>query len=320
MSISWSELSGTIFVNPELSKQARFISSKMMRMFELVTPADDFFLGKKSGDTIGFKLWGRIAGTSETALSEFQKVPMTTLPQYTAQATVSRRGIAVPFTKYREDLDRLTVEDPIVHGLQEQSARTHNKIIYNALVSGRSFIYTPLTATTQDFQTNGTPAQSAAAKFSGYHARQIALYLKKYNTPKADGNYYHSVVSPTMMMNLFDDTAAVTGFVDVKRYTSSADGLLEGEVGMYHGIRFMEDNDVLPDAIGTGTAYGSGFVVGYDACREVPVYNMELLANMNLGGDFGQQKALAWLSLLTYKTVWVYASHGQGTVLHYTST
>jgi len=109
----------------------------------------------------------------------------------------------------------------------------------------------------------------------------------------------------------------------MKKYApGGADGLLEGEIGSYMKIRIMEDNHtaVLPDAIGASSLYGSGFVCGFDACREILVYPMELLANTNLGGDFGQQKAIAWLSLLAYKTVWNYTSHGQGAVCHYTST
>jgi N4-gp56 family major capsid protein len=322
MSISWTELSGGIYVNPELSSQARHVAAYSTRLYDLVTPADDFFLGRKHGDTIGFKLFGRIAGTSETGLGEFQKIPMATMPQYEVTATVARRGIAVPWTGLREDLDRLSVEDAVIHGLKEHSQRTHEKVIYDALVAGRSFTYVALTASTQQVRTDGTVISSANANFSAYHARRVKLTLTQYNTPFADGSNYLAVVSPTMWMNFFDDVG-VNGYVDVKKYAGGgADGVMNGEVGSYQGIRFIEDNTttILPDAIGTGTAYGSGFFVGADAVREIPVYPMQLLANTNLSGDFGQQKAIAWLSLMAYKTVWNYTTHGQGVVLHYTST
>lgn len=319
MSISWSESESGLFGNPELSKKSRFIATKMMKMYEAVTPADDFFLGKKSGDTIAFRLWGRIPGTAETPLSEFQKVPMVTPPSYEASAIVYRRGVAVPFTKLREDLDRLTTEDVVIHSLQEHSGRTHNKVIYDAAVAGRSFTYVPTSASAATFLATGSVAATAAANYSAFHARGVKLKLTQYNVPFADGENYQAIISPIMYDNILGDVG-VNGWVDVKKYASGgADGILNGEVGSYLNVRYAVDNDVLPDGIGSGSAYGSGFFFGYDAIREVPVYPMELLANMNLGGDFGQQKAIAWLSCLTYKTVWVYSTHGQGTVLHYTS-
>lgn len=318
MSYSWASLSGALYTNPELSDEARFISTQMMSMHDLVDPATDFHLGKQSGDSIAYRLVGRITADATTALGEFQKVPMSKPPTYEGSAQVFRRGLAVPWTGVREDLDRLDVQDTIVHALQEHSARTHNTLIYNALVTGRSFCYSATAATTATITTNGTPSGTAAANFNGWHARNISRHMMKYNVPKFDGANYVGAISPQMNFDLFNDTAT-SGFVDVKKYTSLADGLLNGEVGTYFGIRYVADNHVLPDSIGSGSAFGSGIFVGYEAAKEVVVYPMHLLANLNLGSDFGNQKAIAWLSMLTYKTVWNYTSHGQGTVLHYTT-
>jgi N4-gp56 family major capsid protein len=319
MGLSWAEIESGIYGQPQLSNQARIISEKEMRLFELVTPGEDFYLGKQAGDTIGFRLVGRISGTATTALSEYQKIPMVKPPTYDAQATAARYGIAVPWTGLREDLDRLDVEDTVIATLREHSARTHNALIYNALVAGRSFSYVALTASSGNFTTGG-PSGTAAADFSAFHARKIKLNMTKNNVPFADAESYHAVISPTMYMGMFADSTAVTGFVDVKKYAADgADGLLNGEIGKYMSTRYIEDNDALPDAIGSGSAFGSGFFCGFDACREVPVYPMRLLANLNLGGDFGQQKAIAWVSLLAYKTVWIHSTHGQGAVVHYTT-
>lgn len=321
MSLSWAEIESGIYGNPELSKTSRFQASLMTRLNELVTPGEDFYIGKQSGDTVGFRLVSRITGTATTPLSEFQKIPMTKPTTYDATAVVYRRGIAVPWTGVREDLDRLDVEDTTIHALKEHSARTHNKLISDALIAGRSFCYVATGAATQSITDNGTPSGTAGANYSAYHARRIVNHLVKRNVPYADGSTYHAAVSPTMHMNLMDDVG-VNGFVDVKKYASGgAEGVMNGEVGTYMQTRYMVDNDSnsVADGIGTSSLYGSGFFCGLDACREVVVYPMQLLANMNLGGDFGQQKAIAWLSMLTYKTVWIYATHGQGSTLHYTT-
>lgn len=322
MSTSWAEVESGIYGNPELSDQLRFVATKKMRMYDLVTPADDFALGKNSGDTIGFKIAGPIAGTATTALSEFLPVPMATIPQYEVSFTVYQYGLAVPWTGLREDLDRITVEDMVMHALKEHSARTHNVLIANALTSGRSFCYSATGAATFTLTTNGTPSGTAAAGFSLYHARKIRLSLVKYNVPPADGENYAAVASPTVIDGLLGDASSANGgYVDVAKYSPGmADGILNGEVGTVQKIRIVEDNsNAISDAIGSGSAFGSMFVTGFDACREVMVYPMQILINTNLGGDFGRQKAAAWLSLLGFKTPWIYSTHGQGTVLHYTT-
>jgi N4-gp56 family major capsid protein len=321
MAVAWADVEAGLLGNPELSTTVRAVAWKQTRLGALVTPGDDLYLGRKSGDTIGFRLMGRIPGLADTPLNEFQKIPMAKPPSYEATAIVYRRGLAVPWTGLREDLDRLDVEAPIMWALRENSARTHNKLIYDALVAGRSFTYVATGAATNVVKTDGTVADNSAAAFSAWHARRVRLVMSKYNVPFADGENYLSVISPTMYTNLFDDVGT-NGFVDVKKYADGgAEGIMDGEVGSYMGTRYVVDNntDILPDAVGTGSAFGTGFFAGLDACREVVVYPMELYANMNLSGDFGQQKAVAWLSLLTYKTVWMYATHGQGAVLHYTS-
>jgi N4-gp56 family major capsid protein len=320
MALSWTEIESGIYGNPKLSMDVRMIAFKQTRMYELVTPSEDFYLGRNSGDTIGFRIVGRISQLADSPLGEFQKIPLTKPPEFESTAVVYRRGIGVPWTGVREDLDRLDVESLVVQSLKENSARTHNKVIYDAAVAGRSYTYVATGAATADIRNDGTVASNAAAPYTAWHARRISLYLQKVNMPYADGKAYHAVVSPTMHMNLLEDSSNVTGFVDIKRYSDGgADGLLEGEVGTYMGVRYIVDNDVMPDAVGTGQAFGTGFFAGLDALREIPVYPMHLLANMNLGGDFGQQKAVAWLSMISYKSVWVHSAHGQGSLLHYTS-
>lgn len=319
MALNWEDLGGSIYANPKLSEEAEFISTQMMRMKDLTVPAGNMALGLNNGDSVGIKLWGRISGVATTALTESVRVPMATPPEYTVSATVYQRGIAVPWTKYREDLDRLGVEDVVVHSLNEHSARTHNTLIYNEAVAGRSFCYSATSGTAGTFTTNGTPSGTAASNLNGFHVRNIVKNLKKNNVPFADGNNYLAAVSPSSMMGLFDDSTAVNGFVDVAKYTSQADGLLNGEVGKYFNVRFIEDNQVIPDNIGSSSLYGSGFVVGLDAIREIVARPMELLANMNLGGDFLRQKAIAWLSVLTYKAVWNHTSHGEGRICHITT-
>lgn len=319
MSQTWSELSGA-YTNPELSKQARMIAWKQARCYEAVTKASEFNIGKQAGSQLSVRLYGRITTMSDTALNENQKIPFSKASEYTVTATAYRRGLASVWTGTRADLDRLDVENKVIMGLREQGGRTLNKIVYDALVAARSFCYNALTSSTHGFTTTGTPSGAAVSDFSMYHLRKMRLYAKKYNMPMADGQNYWFFGSPRIEDGLMGDVAS-GGFVDISKYDPSrVAGLLAGEIGKISNTRFVIDNDRIADDIGTGSVYGSGFMVGADAIHEVMVYPMHFRYQPNLGQDFGNQSAIAWQSLSGYKVVWDYTTHGQANYIHYTST
>ena len=320
MTTTWQSLSGTSFANPELSKQGRQVNEKILTLLNVVDPAGDLFLGKKSGDTVAFRIYGRIAGESTTAIAEQDTIPFTDLPEFHGTGSVDRYGIAIRWTGEREDLDRLDTESPIVNALREHNGRVESKLIYNELVAGRSFGYVPLTATTADFQTDGTLGSAAAVPFTFWHAQNIAKNLIKNNTPFADGENYVCTSSTTMYFDMLMDREA-QGFIDVKKYASGgAEGVLRNEKGMVGQLRLVLENHTLDDGIGTGSAFGSGFVTGAEAIKELPVYPMELRATMDLGGDFANQKAIAWQMLKGFKVAFNFSTHGQGSVLHYATS
>lgn len=320
MAHSWSDLGGGYYANPELSLEARSVAAKKSSFYDILTSAGDVALGKNHGDNVACKQWGRIPGTAKTALSEYDPIPFAVVPEYTRTATVYERGLAVAWTGQRELLDRLDIEDPIVYALKEHASRTHNELIYDTAVAARSFCYSATGSAAGTFTTNGSPSDTAAAAFNAYHARKVVTNLEKYNTPKFDGENYVAIGSSTFMEGLFNDTTT-NGYVDVRKYTSSADGMLTGEQGKYHRTRFVLDNDIMNsyDAIGSGSVFGSAIYFGLDGVIEIPVLPMELRMNKNISNDFGRQAGVAWISLLGYLVMWVYSTQGQGTICHYTT-
>lgn len=313
---TWSQVQGTVYANPELSKKLRVISEKSMKCSALVQPAEDLNLGKKAGEAVALRLMGRISDSGTTALGETTPVPFSRVPEYYLTATVNRYARAVAWTGSMQDLDRMDVKDKTIKALGEHHARTVNAIVYSILVAGRSFAYRPLTASTGTFNTDGTSAGAPTAVMSLWHMQNIARNLLKNNTPYADGNNYLSVISPTLKFNIIQDTA-VGGWTDVKKYApGGVEGVLKNELGSMCNIRFFEDNDAIPD----GATYGAGFIVGYDAIREVPVYPMHLRFNGNVGDDFGNQQAICWQMLCTWKAIWNFTAHGQGGICHLADT
>lgn len=314
MSQTWQDLSNGYYVNPELSSKNRMIAALQTMFNEAVDPPGEFSIAKKSGEKVAFRLTGRISGTAETPLTETQRIPLVSVPEYEGLATAYRYGRGVLWTGQREDLDRLDVESSYIKALREHAARTRNKLIYDQAVTARSFTFTATSSTAGNFTTNGTPSGTTAATPTLAHLRILAKELSTNNMPTYDGKHYLCLCDPDFYYQLLDDTAD-QGFVDVAKYGSGgADGLLRNEVGKAAGFRFIVDNDAFEQD--GADRFGEALIFGAEAMKNIQVYPVELRANLNVGGDFGNQKAIAWQSFEGFKSLWNFTTHGQGSICH----
>lgn len=296
---NWSSESGTVFGNPELSSEQRMVAARRMKLLDAVTPAGDLALDKKSGDRVSFRVRGELPTLRTTPIAENQKVPFDKAPKYYVTTQVYRRAQAMNSTHTYKTLDRLDGDSVDIKSLTLNSARVHNKLIYDELTSGRSLCYQPQSASTYTVTNTGTINGAAAAVFSRFHAQKINLTLTQYNVPTADGSNYFGFCSPLIADNLLLDVG-VNGYVDIAKYSpSEVEGLLMGEVGKIAGIRLSVDNDAMNDL---GQTYGEMFVLGDNAIREVLVYPSHFRFEDDLGDDFGNQSGVAWQSMLAYKT------------------
>lgn len=315
MAHDWKTAGSGYWGNPKLSSKVRMQADYQTRLIDIVDPATEYNIGKKSGDKVAISIYGRITTLGDSALGERQRFPRQNIPRYEVQATVSRRGLAVDWTETRETLFQIDERSPYTKILQENAARTNNKLIRDAVVEGRSYRYTALTANTYSFKTDGTAPTAAAHALNRWHLIELGKLLKQYNVPTFDGETYPFVISAQLEADLLQDVST-NGFVDVAKYAANgAADVMKGEIGKAGPFRFIVDNDQLLN----GSGYGEGFIIGGDGVKEAMVNPLEILMNDNVGGQFGQEKAMAWTSFLGYSVPWNYATHGQGSVLHYES-
>lgn len=318
---SWSQIDGSVYDNEELSKEARMTPHLLMALEDAVEPSDDLIIGKNSGESVGFRLYGRIdLSSADVALQETERVPSGSIPTFHGTGTVYRRAFAVPYTGTREDLDRLDTQAPIIKALSDHAARVKNKVIRTRAVAGRSFCYVASGASAFDFATNGSPGAQAASQFNIYHARKLKLKMTQYNVPTFDGQNYLVVAPPLFEDGITSETGADSWTEVVKYAPGGAEGALRGEIGKLQRQRFAIDNHILLENIGAGSAYPEALVFGEDAIRELMVYPVHFRVNMNVGDDFGNLKAIAWQSFQDYVVPWNYTLHEDGRICHYTST
>jgi hypothetical protein len=175
------------------------------------------------------------------------------------------------------------------------------------------------TATTRSagivFTTNGTATATAATELSDGNVRALADYAKQKQIPKM-GNYYMLVGATNAISGVYDYLQAVAQYADPEFRFSD-------EIGRYYGVRFVEDNNVLVNTIGSNTNKGEAVLFGEEAVAQAMALPEELRYEET---DLGRSKKLGWYAILGFKKIWDLAtddlnSTGKGIerIIHVTS-
>lgn len=118
----------------------------------------------------------------------------------------------------------------------------------------------------------------------------VVTAMKKADVPTFPDGYYHTLISPGDAAKVMASTA-IAGWSDAMKY-ASAESLLNGEIGRYRGMRFIESNRI-PDT--KSIILGPGAVVWGD-------YTTIQTYRTPAGGDHADP--LAQRALLGWKGMW----------------
>jgi hypothetical protein len=158
--------------------------------------------------------------------------------------------------------------------------------------------------------TNGTTTKTNTSSFNAYHVRRMVDELKKRNVPgwSGLGGDYVCICSIEALSGLYTDVE------DIWQYTESGyKKVLNGEVGRYYGVRFVEDTFatryVYDSSARSATAISwtkskslPAYMFGSPTVREVVVVPEEI--RMKVTTDYGRSKGLAWYFLGGWKLEW----------------
>lgn len=213
-------------------------------------------LPENKGEVIRFKRWGSMAPAT-TALTEGVTPIGSKLDYVELTATVKTYGDYIPVT----DSVMMMSIDPVLteasEQLGEQEGETLDILMRNNLLGGsnvqyagsatqRSEVTAKITTTDLDIALR-TMALANAKRIS----KQVSA-TTNYNTTPIRAAYI-AVVSPYASY----DIQGLTGFVPVEKYPSNS-GVMEGEIGAYKGIRFVETTNAMCFE-GAGATAASGY-------------------------------------------------------------
>ena len=267
--------------------------------------------GKGKGDTLIFDKMAKI-DTAGGTLVEGTTMPENKFTITRGTLTITEYGNGVPYTGKLEILATLGLKSALTSGLMEDAGDT----IDNAAAAQFQLADTKYVCTASDsgiLTSNGSATATASSAATTGHVRQIIDQLKTMNVKPYDGSgNYVCIASIKFLSGLKSDsnfsTAAAYGQPEL---------FFNGEIARYYGCRFIEDNNVLSNTLGSGAQWGEAVFFGKDSVMEGVAQAVELRSKTP--ADYGRDKGLGWYFLGGFQKVWDVSTDGQGTMIHATS-
>lgn len=308
----WSTQSGYL-TNNKLNMKFQRAAQPLMRFRQFVKFKEAF--GKMQGQTVN---WLKVsnASTYGGSLVETQTMHEGGQPLTWGTLSVTEYGLSIPFTFKVATLSEFDVMEIMRGSLLDDAVKVIDGVIET------QFNTTPLryvgTATGGGaVTTDGTATATNTSALNPYHVRKMVSQLKTRNVPgyNAIGGDYAFIGSVEAMENMS------TQLQSVAQYTESGyQKILNGEVGRFHGTRFVEDTwatrFTYSASARTATAKSwsggsslDGYLFGSPTVREAIVVPEEI--RMKVTTDYGRSKGIAWYMLGGWAIEWSTAANAR---------
>lgn len=172
------------------------------------------------------------------------------------EATTTQHGDYVTVT------DRLEYEayDDVIYGATEEmgaaGGATFNTLTRNALIQGNCVMYAPKSDGTAVTTRAGL---NATCLITPKLINKAATWLKKNHAPKIKG-YYVALIHPSVAEDLRESTE----WKEFHKYDDT-EPIFQGEIGVLHGVRFVENTECKVHKQSGGIATYDTLVLGANA-------------------------------------------------------
>jgi N4-gp56 family major capsid protein len=248
-----SSLGGFLY-SDELSSDLRSAVQPLTKFRQLCDARDASEKGPNRGDAWHWDVVSDLAGTGGT-LVETNTMPETQATFRQGTLTVNEYGQGVPFTAKLDNLSKWRVK-PIVSGaLKNDCKKTLDRAAHD------QFNLTPLRVIASagtdtasvTLYSNGTVTGTNSVNLNTGHVKAIVDLMKERNIPPFINDDYLAVAHPTTWRPLKNGLESIHQYVD-----QGFQMILNGEIGRYEGVRFIEQNNVLKGVALGGTAWTNG--------------------------------------------------------------
>lgn len=272
------------------------------RQFCDAKDATDKGLGK--GDKFNWNVYSDVQ-QGGGQLQESQMMPVTNFTIVQQQLTITEYGNSVPYTGKLDNLSKQPVGEIVNKALKNDATKTFDGAA-NAQFRASSLKVAPTggnSTTSVTVVQSGSIGITNATALTNLHVKAIADAMKERNIPAYQGNDYIAIAWPTTLRTFKNALESVHQYVD-----QGFRLILNGEIGRYEGIRFIEQTNIAKGGAENASAWNfrnpvpwtngaSDWVhfFGEDTVAEALVIPEEIRGKIPV--DFGRDRAIAWYYL-----------------------
>ena len=282
---------GGYMYSDNLSKVLRSAVQPLVKFRQFADVKDAAVQGKQKGQEFHWNVYSDVAAQG-TVLVETSTMPETNFTITQGTMTITEYGNSVPYTEKLDDLSEHPVKEVINKVLRNDAKRAFD------IAAHAQFNATPLrvyptggTSTTAvTLTTNGTAGgTNTGIALNKNHVKAIVDVMKERNIPPYEADDYFGIAWPTTWRQLKNDLESVHQYVQ-----AGFNMILNGEIGRYEGVRFIEQTNVAKAAWGAGLTNWA-FFFGGDTVAEGIVIPEEMRGKIPT--DYGRSRGVAWYYL-----------------------
>lgn len=290
-----SSLGGFMY-SDNLSKVLRQAVQPLVKFRQFADVKDAAIQDKKKGEAFHWNVYEDVV-TQGTVLAEGTAMPQTNFTVRQGTMTVTEYGNSVPYTSKLDDLSEHPVKEIINKVLKNDAKKAFDAAAH------AQFNATPLriiptagtSGTSITLYTNGTVTGTNNVELGKDHIKAIVDTMKERNIPAYVNDDYMSLAHPTTFRKLKNDLEALHSYVD-----QGFRMILNGEIGRYEGMRFVEQTNIGKGVANNGTSWNLAksnwaYFFGGDTVAEGIVIPEEMRGA--IPSDFGRSMGIAWYYL-----------------------
>lgn len=279
---------GGFLYSDQLSKYLRKEVQPMMRFRQFCSTKDAITYG--NGDAYQ---WDIITNIEDMGgqLNETEAMPESGFKVRKGSLKITEYGNSVPYTKKLDNLSKAPVREIIKSALKDNCAKALDYAAYSAFAQTRLVAYptggNSLTSVTiAPVAPGANPAVVNNAPLTLAHVKGIIDSMKERNIPGYDGDDYFAIARPSTFRPIRNELE------DKKQYVESGWREIRlGEIGLYEGMRFIEQTNIPSKGWQNGLS-DEAFFFGGDTVAEAVVDPEHIRGK--LPTDYGRNRGVAW--------------------------
>ena len=299
----WSvSTSGGYMYALNLSRQLRMAVQPIVKFRQFCDVKDAAHQGLHRGDTFHWNVFSDV-GTQGSTHDETNTIPETSFTTSQGTMTITEAGNSVPWTGKLDDLSEQPVAEVIRKVLKTDAKKAFDNLASTQFNSAKLRVVPSAASGVQGTKTsavtlttNGTATLTNSIALGKEHVKSIVDVMKERNIPAYTGDDYYCISWPTTFRAFVDDIESIKQYVD-----QGFRMIMNGEIGRYDGVRFVEQTFKAKGSIGTAaTTWTNGvsdWIVffGEDTVAEAVAVPEEMRGK--IPGDFGRDRGIAWYYL-----------------------